>query len=56
MQDEAAFHPLFLASLTDLELVALQHELRQYPEDRAHLQQVLRELSDRQKRKSAEDR
>jgi hypothetical protein len=32
--DEDAFTPEFLAACSDLELVALQHELRTFPEDR----------------------
>jgi len=48
-QDERAFHPAFLAASTSFELAALQHELRQHPEDRPYLDQVLRELSRRTK-------
>ena len=47
MVDEGAFTPVFLASLSDLELVMLQHELRTFPEDASHLHQVLGELKRR---------
>lgn len=51
--DEGAFTPMFLESLTDLQLVVLlvvlQHDLRTFPEDRdrAHLDQVMAELKRR---------
>ena len=47
MQDERAFYPGFLERLQDLELVKLQHELRQFPEDKPYLNQVLQELKRR---------
>jgi hypothetical protein len=47
--DEGSFHPAFLRSLSDMDLVALQHELRSSPEHRGHLDQVLRELGVRDK-------
>jgi hypothetical protein len=40
----------FLKRLHPLELVKLQHELRQYPEDRQYLEQVLEELKQRDKK------
>lgn len=46
--DEGAFTPWFLASLTDRELVVLQHDLRQFVEDRPYLGQVLAELKRRE--------
>ena len=46
--DEKSFTPMFLESCSDLELVALQHQLRQHPEDRPYLDQVLTELGRRQ--------
>lgn len=45
--DENAFTPMFLASCTDMELALMQHELRTFPEDRAHLNAVLEELARR---------
>ena len=48
-QDERAFHPAFLAANSKLALAILQHDLRQHPEDRPYLDQVLRELSRRAK-------
>jgi hypothetical protein len=48
--DESAFTPMFLASLTDLELAMLQHDLRRFPEDKAHLAEVLAELQRRARR------
>ena len=45
--DEGAFTPMFLTSLTALELVALQHDLRRFPEDRHYLDQVLAEFTRR---------
>ena len=50
--DESAFTPMFLASLSVLELAKLQHGLRQFPEDRKHLDAVLQEF----KRREAEAR
>ena len=47
--DEKAFHPAFLESCADMELVTMQHELRRFPEDRPYLDQVLKELGRRQK-------
>jgi hypothetical protein len=47
--DESALTPMFLASLSDLELVMLQHELRQHPEDWQYVQAVLKELGRRQR-------
>lgn len=44
---ENGLTPAFLASLTDMQLVTLQHELRLYPEDRANLDAVLAELKKR---------
>lgn len=46
--DEGAFTPQFLAQCSYIDLVALQHDLRQHPEDKAHLYQVLEELRKRQ--------
>lgn len=46
-KDENSFTPMFLASLSDLALVVLQHELRRFPADRAHLDAVLAELAKR---------
>ena len=47
MLEERAFYPGFLERLHDLELVKMQHELRQFPEDKLHLNQVLLELKRR---------
>jgi hypothetical protein len=47
MIDERAFTPMFLEACSDLELVALQYELRRFPEDRPYLTQVLDELGRR---------
>lgn len=49
--DERSFTDGFLALCTDLELVALQHDLRQHAEDKPYLDQVLRELGKRQAQK-----
>jgi hypothetical protein len=49
--DESAFTPEFLAACSDLELVALQHDLRRFPEDRRYLDVVLDELARREKAK-----
>jgi hypothetical protein len=49
--DERAFTPEFLEACTDLELVALQHDLRTHPEDRRYLTVVLEELAERQTRR-----
>jgi len=38
-----------LKSLSDVSLVELQHQLRQVPEDKEYLEQVLEELSRRSK-------
>jgi len=46
-QDERAFAPGFLERCTDLELVALQHDLRRCGEDRPYLDQVLAEFKRR---------
>lgn len=47
-QRDTSFTPEFLASLTILELVKLQHELRSYVEDQADLDAILQELKTRQ--------
>ena len=49
MPDEKAFTPGFMAACSDMELVGLQHELRQFPEDKPYLDQVLQELQRRGK-------
>jgi len=51
--DERAFHPAFLAGCTVLELAALQHDLRQFPEDEPYLRQVLEEFRRRAVRRRA---
>ncbi len=51
MIDEKTFYPGFLENLTIPELVILQHDLRKFPEDRPYLNQVLKELSKREKRR-----
>jgi hypothetical protein len=51
--DEDAFTPEFLAACSDLELVALQHELRTFPEDRRYRDVVLEELQRRSEKKAA---
>ena len=45
--DERPFYPGFLERLHPLELVKLQHELREFPEDKPYLDQVLAELKRR---------
>jgi hypothetical protein len=47
--DEKAFTPMFLASLSEFELAMMQHDLRQFPEDKPYLDQVLAELARRAK-------
>lgn len=47
MISENALTPMFLASLSVMELVALQHDLRSFPEDRANLDAVLAEIKRR---------
>jgi hypothetical protein len=42
--NENSFTPAFLASLSEMDLVVLQHELRAHPEDRESLSAVLLEL------------
>lgn len=39
--------PEFLTELSMLDLVKLQHDLRQYPEDKEYLAEVLREIASR---------
>lgn len=41
-----------IKTCTDIELVKLQHELRQHEEDKEYLEAVLRELSKRGKEKT----
>ncbi len=53
MTDERAFHPAFLAACSDMELVALQHDLRTFPDDKPYLDQVMRELGRRQRANDA---
>jgi hypothetical protein len=47
--NENSFTPAFLESLTVPELVKLQHELRQFPEDKPSLDAVLAEIKAREK-------
>jgi len=47
MKDEKSFHPSFLKSCSDMQLVGLQHDLRKFPEDKPYLDQVLEELKRR---------
>lgn len=43
------FDEEFLKGLSDMELIVLQKELRQFPEDESYLHQVLKEIGRRQK-------
>ncbi len=49
MIDEKSFHPDFIKKCSDLDLAMLQHDLRKFPEDKPYLNQVLEELSRREK-------
>ncbi len=49
MIDERSFTPEFLAACSDMEPVALQHDLRKFSDDKPYLDQVMRELGRRQR-------
>lgn len=55
MIDKSNFTPEFLALFTNLELVMLQHELRQFPEDKNYLAMVLIELQRRERNRNEKE-
>jgi hypothetical protein len=54
-QHRPPFSPGFLATLSALELAALQHDLRAMPEDARYLAQVLEEFKRRARARAPSD-